>query len=73
MTPNSLALNMSEPNASMTVVNRKGDRGSPCQMPLEALNNFEGDPLTKTEKDVVEMHSRIHLCQVSPKPNLRNI
>lgn len=38
--------------------------------PLEALKRCEGNPITKTEKDVEEMHYKIYLFHLSPKPNM---
>ena len=35
---------------SMTRMNRRGDKGHPCLMPLETLKKFEGVPFTSTTK-----------------------
>ena len=39
---------------------RKGERGSPRQIPREESNMEEGEPLTRIEKKVEEMRERIH-------------
>lgn len=36
---------------------RKGDKGSPCLMPLEGLRLPHGVPLIRNESLKVEMHS----------------
>lgn len=36
--------------ASTTIINRNGERGSACRIPIEALNNLDSDPLTNMEK-----------------------
>ncbi|KAJ0629957.1 hypothetical protein HanHA89_Chr00c02g0733061 [Helianthus annuus] len=35
--------------ASITIVKRRGDNGSPCLSPLLSLNSSVGDPLTRME------------------------
>jgi hypothetical protein len=41
--------------ASITITNRKGERGSPCLTPLELLKKPDGEPLIKTEKEAEEI------------------
>ena len=45
-------------------INKKGDKGSPCQIPLEGLNVGEGVPLINIEKKDEETSERIHWVQV---------
>lgn len=44
-------------------MNRKGERGSPCLIPLEGENVPVGDPLRRIEKKVEETKDKIHLIQ----------
>lgn len=67
MIPNSLAFTRRELKASTTIVKRKQERGSPCQIPFEAVNNLEGEPLTRTEKEVVEMDLICRVCNSTCK------
>jgi hypothetical protein len=38
------------------MMKRKGERGSPCQIPREGEKVGEGDPLTRMEKKTEERH-----------------
>jgi len=40
---------------STIIMNRKGDRGSPCLIPLEGEKGFEGTPLMRREKKTEEV------------------
>lgn len=54
-------------------VNNNGEYGWPHPKPQEALKNLVGDPSTKIENDVDEIHSAIHPLQAWPQPNLSNM
>ena len=43
---------------SIQIMNRKGERGSPCLMPLEGLKLSNWPPFTRIEKEEVDTHSR---------------
>ena len=43
------------PKQSAMIVNRIGDKGSPCLKPLEGLKKAEEHPLTKIEIEEVEI------------------
>ena len=45
------------------MMKRKGERGSPCLIPLEALKGVEGEPLTKIKKKVDETIFMTQLVQ----------
>ena len=45
-------------------INKKGERGSPCLIPLEGRNVGEVDPLIRIEKKEEEMSDMIHWVQV---------
>lgn len=57
-------------NASSIMINRKGERGSPCQSPCEEPKNIAGEPLMIVEKEALEMHALIHLHHLREKLNL---
>lgn len=63
--PQILAWSKMELSISTTRVNKKGDKGSHCLIPVEALKSQEGEPFTKAEKEVVQMHSRIQPLHLS--------
>jgi hypothetical protein len=46
--------------ASITMINKRGDRGSPCLSPRELLKKPDGVPLTKIEKRAEEIQCAIH-------------
>ena len=52
----SSALNIILLNTSVTIVNRKGDRGSPCLNPLFALTHPLAFPSTKIVKETEDSH-----------------
>jgi hypothetical protein len=58
--------------ASMTITNRKEDKGSPCLTPRELLKKSDGVPLTKTEKRIDKMQCTIQEHHFSPKPHILN-
>ena len=49
---------------SAMMMKRKGDRGSPCLIPLEGEKGFEGTPLMSSEKKAEEVRFRIQVTQV---------
>jgi len=48
---------------SAMMMKRKGDRGSPCIIPLEGEKGFEGTPLMRREKKVEEVKFKIQVTQ----------
>ncbi|KAJ0911723.1 hypothetical protein HanRHA438_Chr06g0266311 [Helianthus annuus] len=50
-------------NASIAIIKRNGDNGSPCRIPLCNLNSVVGDPLTRTEAHEDVKHAPIHFIQ----------
>lgn len=54
--PSPFALTRKALGASITIVNKKGERGSSCLCLLQVPNNRDGDPFIKTKKEVVEIH-----------------
>jgi len=52
---------------------RKGERGSPCRMPLEGWKGREGMPFTKMEKKVEETRFMTHLTQGGENPKAVSI
>ena len=56
------------PSPSATMIKRKGERGSHCLIPLEALKGVEGEPLTKIKKKADETIFMTQLVQSSKKP-----
>lgn len=58
-------------NLTMTVVilvNRDGDKGFPCQRPLEVLSNLFGEPFIRTKKK--RRSDRDIICYQSPSGSL---
>lgn len=49
------------PNPSAKIIKRKGERVSPCLMPLEGLMIEVGDPLSRIEKKAPETRAMIQL------------
>jgi hypothetical protein len=49
------------PSSSAIRVKRKGERGSPCLIPIEGEKVEEGDPLIKMEKKAEEVRDTIQL------------
>jgi hypothetical protein len=43
------------PNASITMINSKGDKRSPCLKPRELLKKLVGEKVTKTENHTKEI------------------
>jgi hypothetical protein len=43
------------------IMKRKGDRGSPCLIPLDGEKGFEGTPLMRRERNVEEVRLRIQV------------
>lgn len=67
----SLGLSISLFNASITMMKRRGERGSPCLKPLVAVKKEDGPPLTMRAKlvEVIIQHL-IQSLHLEPKPNL---
>jgi hypothetical protein len=55
------------------MMKRKGERGSPCLIPLEGEKFFEGTPLIRREKKTEEVKFKIQETQLWLKPNARSI
>lgn len=51
---------MAIPCPLVTMMNKKGNSGSPCLIPLVGKKVMEGDPLRRMEKSVVDMRAFIH-------------
>jgi hypothetical protein len=45
------------------MMKRKGDRGSPCLIPLVGEKGFEGTPLMSSEKKAEEVRFKIQVTQ----------
>ena len=56
--------------ASLTRMNRYGDRGSPCLNPFSILNGYNGEPFRRIDMEAVETQFIIHLIHFRPKPSL---
>jgi len=56
--------------ASMTITDRKENKGSPCLNPRELLKKPTGELFTKTEKRTKEMQCAIQEHHFSLKPHL---
>jgi hypothetical protein len=50
------------------IIKRKGDRGSPCLIPLVGEKGQEGTPLIRIEKKVEQVRFEIHSTQVWSTP-----
>jgi len=59
--------------ASITMTNKRGNRGSRCLIPWELLKKPDRVPFTKTEKCIEVMQCAIQEHHFSPKPHLLNI
>ena len=51
------------PRPSTIGTNKKGERGSPCLMPLEGEKGLDGTPFTRMEKKAEEVRFRIQFTQ----------
>jgi len=58
---------------SAKIMKRKGERGSPCLIPLEGEKGFKGTPLTRIEKKVMEVRFIIQATQLESKPKASSI
>ena len=47
------------PSPSAIMMKRKGDRGSPCLIPLDGLKGCKGPPFSRIEKKALETSSII--------------
>ena len=65
----STALDINQLNASITITNSKGERGSPWRMPLELSKNPLGQTLIKIEKRT-KIQKETHFLHLSEKPHL---
>jgi hypothetical protein len=59
--PNASSLNSNLESTSDPMMNRKGERGSPCLRPLFGENKPKGLALMRMEKEEEEMHNLIQL------------
>jgi len=59
------------PRPSAMTIKRKGERGSPCQIPLEGEKLAKGESLTKIEKKVEDRRDKIHLVQEGIEPKAK--
>jgi len=57
--PSYLAFAISLLRPSAMITNKKGDKGQPWRSPLEALKDFEGDPLIITAQEAYSTQPRI--------------
>jgi hypothetical protein len=55
------------------IIKRKGERGSPCLIPLEGEKGLEGTPLTRREKKAEEVKFKIQSTQVWSKSKAKSI
>jgi hypothetical protein len=46
------------------IMNKNGERGSPCLIPLEGEKGFDGTPLIRIEKNTEEVRFTIHVTQL---------
>ena len=60
-------------NASITITNRSGERGSLWRSPLELPKKSLGEPFIKIENLTMEIQNRIHFLHFSEKPQRCNI
>jgi hypothetical protein len=60
---NASSLNSNQDGTSEPMINKKGERVSPCLKPLFGENKPKGLPLMRMEKEEDEMHNLIHLIQ----------
>jgi len=58
---------------SAIITKRKGDKGSPCQIPLKGWKGYEGEPFTRMEKKAPDTIAMIHLMLSLWKPNASKI
>jgi len=56
------------PRPSVAMLNRDVDKESPCRNPFSIKNSLVGEPFTRTENFVVEIHYCIHHLHREPKP-----
>ena len=59
----SRAVWMDRLSPSAMMMKRKGDRGSPCLIPLEGEKGLEGTPLMRREKKAEEVRFKIQVTQ----------
>lgn len=50
-------------------MNRYGDKGQPCLIPLSSIIKFFGTPLIIIEKETVDMQFMISLIHLIEKPS----
>ncbi|CAL5378402.1 unnamed protein product [Camellia sinensis] len=68
--PKALALSNNTLRPSAAMLNKKGERGSPCLNPFCGLNSSVGDPLTRIEILAVVTQVFIQSSHLSPNPRL---
>ena len=66
--PSSSAPFSCEIRASVRIMKRKGDRGSPCRSPRYGVILPFGSPFTSTWYETEEMHNRIQATHLSSNP-----
>ena len=59
--------------ASITIINKSGESGSPRRSPLELPKKSLGQPLIKMENFTVETQNKIHFLYYSKNPHYCNI
>jgi len=59
-----IAVWMERLRPSAKMMKRKGERGSPCLIPLEGEKGLEGTPLISKEKKAKEVRFRIQVTHV---------
>ena len=62
------ALVINQLSPSMISINRRGDRGQPCLIPLDTWKNFEGVPLISTTKFADSTQPMIQFTKVQGIP-----
>lgn len=67
--PSSWDLLIYIPSPSTRIMNRNGDRGSPCLIPLEALKVGDGDPLTNIANKYEDISAYTQDIHSRLKPN----
>lgn len=59
---------MRKPRGSTAMINRKGDRGSPCWSPFHKENSYAGQPLIRILTLAFEIQDYILYLHFNPKP-----
>ena len=64
---------MALPKASTIIMNREGDRVSPCLMPLDISKKPSGKPLIRMEILGMDINLKIRLIYCQANPNASNV